>query len=524
MLGQRITAASASRPSALVVALGAATIVAPLLALSTHSARGTAAVLIAALGAIALVLGHRWLLSWRVLVSAIVLMILLIPIRRYSLPASLPFELEPYRLAVALIALVWIGSLLIEPATRMRRSGLEGPLVALVGALVLSIAANVSRINALGVDAEVVKKLTFFLSFIVVLYFTASVLDRETDRNKVLRVLVLGGALLGVTAFIEARTNFNPFNHVQRVMPFLQLDPAAIPLGTDERGGRLRAYASAQHSIALGAALAMLVPIAVYLVMRERQRRMLWLIALVALVVGALATVSRTAMVMLIVEGLILLVLKPIQIRRVWPLLVPLLIVVQMAMPGTLGTLKRSFFPEGGLIAEQQGGAGTYGSGRIADLGPGFREWSKRPILGQGFGTRITNRDDPRVNAPILDNQWLGLLLETGVAGVVAILWLLIRSVRRLGRRARADDSPEGWLMAGLAAAVGAFGAGMFTYDAFSFIQVTFLLFILLGLAAPALRAEAVRRVTAVPAKAMAPANRPIVAAAGLRATTETTA
>jgi hypothetical protein len=44
-------------------------------------------------------------------------------------------------------------------------------------------------------------------------------------------------------------------------------------------------------------------------------------------------------------------------------------------------------------------------------------------------------------------------------------------------------------LLVGLAASVAAYAVGMFLYDAFSFIQVTFLLFILLGLGAAVLAA-----------------------------------
>ena len=44
-------------------------------------------------------------------------------------------------------------------------------------------------------------------------------------------------------------------------------------------------------------------------------------------------------------------------------------------------------------------------------------------------------------------------------------------------------------LLASLAAGITAFAVGMFTYDAFSFIQVTFLLFIYVGIGA-ALLAE----------------------------------
>ena len=43
---------------------------------------------------------------------------------------------------------------------------------------------------------------------------------------------------------------------------------------------------------------------------------------------------------------------------------------LHVVMPGTIGSLRASFFPEGGLIAEQSSNPGWRGSGRIADIGP----------------------------------------------------------------------------------------------------------------------------------------------------------
>jgi O-antigen ligase len=224
----------------------------------------------------------------------------------------------------------------------------------------------------------------------------------------------------------------------------------------------------------------MLIPLAIYLFRKTGHRR--WLLAMVLLLIGALSTVSRTGVLMLVTLAIVFLWLKPKETKRCWPALLPLLLATHFVLPGTLGPLKNSFFPAGGLVAEQEASKGTRGSGRIADLGPSLREATHHPILGEGFGTRIV--DFGRENAPILDDQWLGTLLETGLAGVVAVMWLFVRSVRRLARRAREDDSDDSWLAAALGAAISAYAVGMLTYDAFAFIQVTFVMFVMLGIVA----------------------------------------
>ena len=93
--------------------------------LTTTVLTGSSAVELAPLVALAviLVVASRTLLSWHALLAGLVLVILFIPIKRYSLPGNLPFELEPYRLYVAFLATMWLAALLVDPRVRFRRSG-----------------------------------------------------------------------------------------------------------------------------------------------------------------------------------------------------------------------------------------------------------------------------------------------------------------------------------------------------------------------------------------------------------------
>ena len=87
-------------------------------------------------------------------------------------------------------------------------------------------------------------------------------------------------------------------------------------------------------------------------------------------------------------------------------------------------------------------------------------------------------------------------MLETGLVGVLGWLWMFRAFGARAKRLARSDDGPLGWLAVSLWAAVAAYSIGMLTHDAFSFIQETVLLFLLLGLGAVAFRvAESKREV-----------------------------
>lgn len=422
-----------------------------------------------------LVAGRRVLLAWPTLLGLILAVILFIPIRRYSVGGGLPIELEPYRIVIALVLACWFCALAADPAVRWRRTGLERAVVVFATAVLISLVLNVSRVTA--VSDIVLKQVSFFASFLLVTYFVASVIDRGPPLDGMLKLLVGGGSIVAALSLIEWRTGVNMFNGLGRVIPVLHYVDQGEAMA---RGSGVRALGSAQHPIALGAALVMLVPVSVYL--HRLTGRTGWLVCGGVLVLGAFGTGSRTAALMLLTLGVVFVWLKRAQTLRLAPALVPLLIVIQVAMPGTLGSF-RSILQPSYIIQEQSKEMGT-GSGRLADLGPSLAEWSAAPFFGQGFGTRIVSQDGIAGGAQILDNQWLTSLLEIGAIGVLALAWLFAAAVRRLARIARADSGPEGWLAVGLAASLSSFAVGMFTFDAFAFIQVTFLAFFILGFAA----------------------------------------
>ena len=468
----------------------------PLLFLAALSLAGVVAAVPAVLPVVApLVLmglavaaARRWLLQWHGLVAVMSLVILFIPVRRFTLPSSLPFELEPYRLVVALVLCAWVASLLIDPRVRVRRTFIDVPVLAFCAAAVLSLLFNVERVDM--VEPVLTKKLVAFFGFFLTFYLVASIARRLEIALVLLKTLVCGGVVLGLASTYEARTGTNLFDSLPRILPFLDVHQALeVGVSTDNRGSRTRAAASAQSPIELGAILIMLLPLAVVLARSSGARR--WWLAVAVITPGAVGSVSRTIVLMGIAVLLIALWVRRRDAVKLWPALFLVVPLIHFAVPGTLGTLANSFFPEGGLVAQQTNTA--VGSGRLATLGPALeKELGPRPILGVGFATRVPTNEDPRVraNAPILDNQWVGVLLETGLIGLAAFAWLIGRFIRRAGRAAKEDHSLRGWLLSGITASIAAYAVGMLTFDTFSFTQVTFLFFIVLGIGAALLASD----------------------------------
>jgi hypothetical protein len=449
-----------------------------LLALVVVAGLSPTAASVALLATTLVTLAPTTLVRWRTLIVTLLLVILFIPIQRYKLPGNLPFDLEPYRLLVAFLLLVWVLSLLADPSARLRRSGLEAPLALIAVATIGSVLANSGRIHNLDVSPDVLKTLTFSASYFLVFYLVVSVVRSPEDVDLALKVLAGCGALIAVLAVIESRTQYNVFDHLSSVFPLLK--PGSFDTSL-QRGAEHRAFGPAQHPIALGALLVILVPVAGYVAYVTRAWR--WRVTMLVLATGALAGVSRTTVVMLVPMVLVMFVLRPVQTKRLWPALIPAVVLIHFAVPGTLGTLKASFFPQGGLVASQKVHPGSQSSaGRIADIGPSLDELSPKPLFGLGLGTRITT--GIRANDRLLDDQWLGILLDTGVAGLAGWAWLFLRFIRRAGGAARHDLSSRGWRLAAITSSVAAFGLGMFLFDAFSFIQVNFVFIVLLALGA----------------------------------------
>ncbi|MFL5920408.1 MAG: O-antigen ligase family protein [Gaiellaceae bacterium] len=441
-----------------------------------------------ALGPIALVLVvigtfHRTLFAWRSILAATVMVIFFIPIKRYALPGSLPIALEPYRLIVGLAALAWIAAMLVDPRMRLRRAGLiDVPLLAFGLCIVISELLNLHRVQAVSSDA--VKSILFFATYVIVIYLFMACINRPRDIEFLMRVLVGSAAVVAAFGLVEAKTGYNVFSHLNKVMPFLHQVKEVEHI---RRGSHLRIQASAQHPIALGTAMALVVPLAI--AVAANARRIRWWIAVSVVLLAALASVSRTAVVVFAVTAVVFLWLRPAQTRRAAPLVVlPLLVGVHFALPGTLGQFKKQFSHKQLVTKSQQAPVGL---GRLSTFGPAFdTEFKPNPIFGEGFGTRVTIADEavPVPNAPILDDQWLGILLETGIAGAAALAWLFIRFVRQLGRAAKDDDSRLGTLMVGITAAVASYAVAMFTFDIMSFVQVTFLVFIVIAFGCACLR------------------------------------
>ena len=425
--------------------------------------------------------------TWTNAAVILLLLIWFVPIKTYSFPVDLPFQLEPYRVFLLVLIFTWLLGL-IAGRSRLSADGHAYPLILLTGGLFATQIVNFNELNAGSTEPVAVKSLSYLLSFVIVFLLVTSTVDSISALEQLLRVLVVGAAIVAATALYDSRFSYNVFEHLHEWIPILEFTPREVD---EVRGGRLRVFGSAQHPIALSVALLMVVPFALLLSRRASttRRSRLWVGAALLCTVGAIATVSRTTVVMIIAMLIVGLVLRARAILPYWPLVFVLPVVIHFAAPGALGGLYKSIFPEDGFVSSLgTGRAGQPGSGRLADLGPGYDLWSESPFVGRGVGEQEIPPELPpgavqrEGIAIIFDNQYLSTLVTTGLIGLVALAWFTWGAVVKLARAAKARRGRPSDLIAACSASAAGFGASMLVFDALYFVQCTLIFFIIVAI------------------------------------------
>ena len=225
--------------------------------------------------------------TWPNAIAAFVLLMWLIPARGYRLPITLPFNLEPYRIGLAVLLLVLIAGA-ISGRLKLEFLGFGVPLLLLGGTAVVAAILNYNELANAFEGGGAFKSLSYFLGFLAVFVLVASTIQTQAAMDTVVRALVIGATIVAFSAIYESRSAYNAFDHLSEWIPALVREAR---IGFEDRGGNVRVYASAQHPIALSSALFMAFPLALYLVGRAstQLRSRLWIVAAGICAMGAVA-------------------------------------------------------------------------------------------------------------------------------------------------------------------------------------------------------------------------------------------
>jgi putative inorganic carbon (HCO3(-)) transporter len=288
--------------------------------------------------------------------------------------------------------------------------------------------------------------------------FVMDTVHTSEELHRLVRWLVIAGAIgagcavLGVVGHVDLAAITPPG---LRATPELG---QPIP-----RDGITRAQGTAAHPLELAAVMTVLFPLAVHCLLAAT-RRWPWLIALALIGAAGALSISRSFFVGLAVEFVVLALYWPL--RRTAVVLgcaVVGVLALLVAKGGVIGLFVRLF---------------TQGSGddsllhRTLARQVAYALFDAHPVFGLGLGSYDTS------HYPVLDNQYLGLLVETGIVGLVGFLCYLGAAAWAAFTRSTTHRD----LGAALGASIVAYAVINLILDTAGFLQISALAAILVGL------------------------------------------
>jgi O-antigen ligase len=328
----------------------------------------------------------------------------------------------------------------------------------------LSIVISYIVANSRPIVAEEVRSadraLLSLCAWVGVWMLTAEGVNSSNRLNTLLERMVKFGSVMGLFGVIQFLTGLDVTKWI--VLPGLSGNSDLEEL---TRNGLNRPASTTAHPIEFGVIMAMMLPLALHqfqVADGKKQRR--WAgIRLLVLAFATFASVSRSAILGIVIAAIMLLPNLPKKTRRQLYWASPLLLVaIKFAAPGLLGTILKLFT---GIGSDDSAASRTGSFSAVASYIQG------RPIFGRGFGTFLPSYH-------ILDDQLLGALIEIGAVGLIALVALLLSGPVTAWRAAKRVRDPElRSLGIALSAAATVPATSFATFDALGFSTVAMLTF-----------------------------------------------
>lgn len=323
-------------------------------------------------------------------------------------------------------------------------------------------AANVAQVTST-VGSAADRGLLAWAGWAGVVLLTSEGIRNWKELERVVSWIVDAGAVVAGIGVIQYFTRWNIAGllHIPGLSALTDFGNAL------SRSELNRIVSTSAHPIELGVVMAAILPLAMHRSLHS-PRKATWVpTALIGL--AALMSVSRSAIVVAAVALIILVVGWPMKWRLIALAITPVAgLIGPIALPGLLGTI-RSLFT--GIEHDPSI------TGRTDDYELVFRMVAERPVLGQGLLTWV-----PMVYRTI-DNQALVILLELGIAGALAFVWLVLSGALQALSPVRTGGSfQQRHLGFAIAASLIGIITSYITFDAMGFRQVAGLTFLFLGL------------------------------------------
>ena len=291
------------------------------------------------------------------------------------------------------------------------------------------------------------------------------------DMRSLFRRLAIAGGILAALGLLQSITR-------ETYLTWFSLIPGLVDSsqGIGDRGNFARATGTATHPLEFAVAIVGLLPIALGAAATRGFRddaarpRPLWWIGPILILVTSLVAISRSAIIGLVIAVLGSMIFLPRRYR--WGIIAvggAALVAITLLVPRLFTTLIYLFT---GASNDSSTLSRTDALARV----PGYLSVS--PIFGVGFGTFL-----PRYY--IFDNQFVLLLIELGILGVIAFSSIVLAALWSTIRAGQISHRPETIRFSRILAASLVSIVVLFAFfDALSFPIAAGLFFLVIGLCA----------------------------------------
>lgn len=405
------------------------------------------------------------------LLAGFVAMLFLVPFDSTELAVKLPFDSKLDRAFLVVLVLFWIAGLVGAGAAapRFPRNRLAPAILLFLALAALSVALNITTIVGLDELSFAVKKLALLTSYVVFFFLVATVVRPAEVRPFALLIVILA-SVMAIGTLWEFRFEFNVFyDWADKLIPGATV--ADKQFGIDS-AGRGRVTGPTRHGLAAATLLMQALPFALigFLGSRDRRRRVLYALAVGLLVAGAFATARKSAFFIPVAVGLTVFAYRPRAAIRLLPLALLLVPFIHFTAPEAMGSIRNQLFPQNGFSNQNSV------KGRTEDHDAVKPDIRAHMLVGRGWGTYDPDK------YRLLDNQYLGLLIETGFLGAAAFL-LIVGTVLWVATPIiRSHDSIRGPPALAAACAAVAVGVAAALFDELAFPQVFYTFLFICGL------------------------------------------
>ncbi|MDO5627579.1 MAG: O-antigen ligase family protein [Mobilicoccus sp.] len=407
---------------------------------------------------------------------AVAAVVLLLAFRQNaSLPATLGSTWT--QVLMLLCGMAWVVSRIYRDPDPTARDGAWLFAVANTSVTLLSWSLSSMRGIPLGADRETMD-LAIFQEVIVLLFFGFLLCNLVSLRSAILtaQAIVIGITVSAAYALLEV---FTGVDLAAMIRPPLTRAGGSVLSGELLREGMVRAQGAAGHPLELAVLLATVLPLGVALIFvaRARNGRPWFWAGCSALIALAIATSLSRASILSI--GLAFSVMGLFWGSRRMAAVVAAGIagagLVVLVRPGVLLAFISVF-----------AASGTDDSLYSREFGRAYAvdQWLRHPFFGIGYSGYAVPYN------PVLDNQYLARLVETGVAGVVTmvVLWgsavvVAVRAASRIPREAVGDSLALRELAIGIVGTLTVVLLSNTVLDTLGFRQVATMTYFLLALA-----------------------------------------